>query len=114
MGAAMPEYFEQESEPGFLERYLGGWRMVASAWAFAVMVIFAFGGVQALASRHETSTHQVGLEQQRLAGAMIPRHGASCGGPSDVAATATPNCRVVGDILERAEAQTEAEASYGF
>ena len=110
----MPEFFEQESEPGFLERYLGGWRVVASAWAFAVMVIFAFGGVQALASHHEMSTHQVSSEQQRLAGAMIPRHDSSCGGPSDVTASATPNCRVVGDILERAETETEANASYGF
>jgi hypothetical protein len=110
----MPEYFEQESEPGFLERYLGGWRVVVSAWAFAVLVIFAFGGVQALASRHETSTHSVSLEQQSLIGAVIPRHDPSCGGPGAVTASATPNCRVVGDILERAEVQTEANASYGF
>jgi hypothetical protein len=88
----MPEYFEQESEPGFLERYLGGWRVVASAWAFAAMVIFAFGFV----------------------GAVIPRHDPSCGGPGDVTASATPNCRAVGDILERAEAETEAAASYGY
>jgi hypothetical protein len=110
----MPEYFEQESEPGFLERYLGGWRVVASAWAFAAMVIFAFGGVQALASHHETAVHRANLEQHGFVGAVIPRHDPSCGGPGDVTASATPNCRAVGDILERAEAETEAAASYGY
>jgi len=29
----MPEYFEQESEPASKRRYLGGWRVVAAAWA---------------------------------------------------------------------------------
>ncbi|MBV8738403.1 MAG: hypothetical protein JO007_14320 [Alphaproteobacteria bacterium] len=110
----MPEFFEQESEPGFLQRYLGGWRVIASAWVVAIIVVLAFGGMQAFASRHVTSAHQPSWQQQSFVGAMIPRHDPSCGEPNDITPSAIPNCRVVGDVLERAEVQTEAEASYGY
>jgi hypothetical protein len=110
----MPEFFEQESEPGFLQRYLGGWRVIASAWVVAIIVVLAFGGMQAFASRHVTSARQPSWQQQSFVGAVIPRHDPSCGRPGDIMASATPNCQVVGDVLERAEAQTEAEASYSY
>jgi hypothetical protein len=105
MGAGMPEYFEQEREPRFTERYLGGWRVIASAWAMAIVFVLLFAGVQALASRHATSPRQ-----QSLAGAVIPRHDPSCAGPGDVMAAITPNCQTSGDAL----ADAEAEASYGW
>ncbi|HUC09659.1 MAG TPA: hypothetical protein VL985_04440 [Stellaceae bacterium] len=104
----MPEYFEQESEPGFTQRYLGGWRVVASAWALAVMVVLGFGGVQALASRHETPM------QQQLVGAVIPRHDPSCGGPGDLTPAAPASCHVMDDVLDRAEAAAEAGGAYGY
>jgi hypothetical protein len=105
MGAGMPEYFEQERYPGFAQRYLGGWRVIASAWAMAVVFVLLFAGVQALASRHGTMP-----QQQSLVGAVIPRHDPSCAGPGDVTASATPNCQTAGEAL----AQAEAEASYGW
>lgn len=104
MGAGMPEYFEQEREPRFTERYLGGWRVIASAWAMAIVFVLLFAGVQALASRHATSPRQQGL-----VGAVIPRHDPSCAGPGDVTASATPNCQTSGDALADAEAETSAE-----
>jgi hypothetical protein len=107
MGAGMPEYFEQERDQGFAERYLGGWRVIASAWAMAVVFVLLFAGVQALASRHAPV-----LEHQSLVGAVIPRHDPSCAGPGDVTASATPNCQSTGDAFARAE--VEAEASYGW
>lgn len=106
----MPEYFEQESEPGLAQRYLGGWRVVASAWAIAIMVVLLFGGVQALASRHE-----VPVQHEQLVGAIIPRHDPSCAGAGAVTASATPNCHAVaGDVFDQAEADAEAAASYGL
>jgi hypothetical protein len=107
MGASMPEYFEQEREAGLAERYLGGWRVIASAWAVAIVFVLLFAGVQALASRHATIP-----QEQTLVGAMIPRHDPSCAGPGDVTASATPNCQTTADAVARAE--TEAEAAYGL
>jgi hypothetical protein len=100
----MPEYIEQQGEVEFRQRFMGGWRVIAAAWAIAMIVVVLFGGVQALASRHSTIP-----TQQQLAGAMIPRHDSSCG----VAASA-PNCQVTGDFLERAEAEAEAGGAYGY
>jgi hypothetical protein len=105
MGAGMPEYFEQEREPRFTERYLGGWRVIASAWAMAIVFVLLFAGVQALASRHATSPRQ-----QSLAGAVIPRHDPSCAGPGDVLASATPNCPRAG----AARAPPAPAPSYGW
>jgi hypothetical protein len=104
----MPEYFEDNSEPGFRQRYLGGWRVVAAAWALAVLVVLLFGGVQALASRHATPR-----AQEQLIGAVIPRHDSSCTGPEAVAPAAA-GCQVTGDFLERAAAESEAGGAYGF
>jgi hypothetical protein len=105
MGAGMPEYFEQERDPGFAERYLGGWRVIASAWAMAIVFVLLFTGVQALASRHAPTP-----QRQSLVGAVIPRHDPSCAGPGDVTASATPNCRISSEAL----ATAEAEASYDW
>jgi hypothetical protein len=96
-GVGMPEYIEQERERGFAERYLGGWRVIASAWAMALVFVLLFAGVQALASRHATTP-----QQQSLVGAVIPRHDAGCAGVSSCAS------------LSEAAAQAEAEASLGW
>lgn len=104
-GAGMPEYIEQEREPRFAERYLGGWRVIASAWAMAMVFVLLFAGVQALASRHTVSPRQ-----QSLAGAVIPRHDPSCAGPGAVAASERSSCSNLSEAL----AQAEAEASYGW
>jgi hypothetical protein len=104
-GASMPEYIEDQRESSLAARYLGGWRVIASAWVMAVVVVLLFAGAQALASRHTPTPRQ-----QALIGVMIPRHDPSCAGSGDVTASATPNCQNVGDAL----ANAEAEAPYGW
>ena len=100
----MPEFIEPQGEAELKQRFVGGWRVVAAAWALAMVVVLLFGGVQALASRHAMVP-----VQQQLAGAIIPRHDSSCG----VAASA-PNCQVTGDFLERVQAEAEAGGAYGY
>lgn len=103
----MPEYISEEREPGLAERYFGGWRVIASAWAMAIVFVLLFAGVQALASRHVPSPRQ-----QSLVGAVIPRHDPSCAGLGNETVSATPGCQSVVDAVAKAE--TEAEAAYGW
>jgi hypothetical protein len=107
----MPEFIEELRDLGFAERYLGGWRVIASAWAMAMVIVMMFAGVEALASRHVTVP-----QHAALVGVVIPRHDPSCGGPGDVTAAATPDCPVASDEFARSEAQAEgeAEAAYGM
>jgi hypothetical protein len=94
----MPE--EIEGDPGLRigERLLGGWRMVASAWLIAMVLVVLFAGVQAMASRH-VSPHRAAL-----VGAMIPRHDPNCSGPAQMAASSPESCQTVSSAIERAEA----------
>jgi len=78
------------------ERSVSGWRIVASAWIVAIMVVALFATVGAVASLHSTAPRT-----PALAGAVIPRHDSSFPGPDEVAAS---------DWLERAR----AEAYYGW
>jgi hypothetical protein len=96
----MPEYIEEESSRGFAERYLGGWRVIASAWLVAIVFVALFAGVQALASLHGTSPNQATLE-----GAVIPRHDPSCAGAADLTRPVPPSCATdLQNGIERAEA----------
>jgi hypothetical protein len=99
----MPEYFD--SDPGSRPRSFGGWRVVASAWAVALLVVVLFGGVQALASRNGSAVPQ----PERLVGVMIPQHDPSCAG-SGMAI----NCHAANDAFVQAQADAEARAAYGF
>ncbi len=103
----MPEYFDQEPEARVTERSFGGWRVIAAAWALAVIVVMLFTGVQALASRHVTVP-----QQAQLVGAVIPRHDPGCDGPATISAAA--NCHSATDDLARAEAEAEIGGSYGW
>jgi hypothetical protein len=105
IGAGMPEYIEDQRESSLATRYLGGWRVIVSAWVIAIVVVLLFAGVQALASRHTPSPRQ-----EAMVGVVIPRHDPSCAGSGDVTASATPNCQNIGDAL----ADAEAEAPYGL
>jgi hypothetical protein len=98
----MPEYIEEFREPGFAERFLGGWRVIASAWAMAIVIVVLFAGVEALASHHVAPP-----QTTALIGAVIPRHDPSCGGPGDVTAAATPNCPLTYESFARAEVDAE-------
>jgi hypothetical protein len=96
----MPEYIEEESTRGFAERYLGGWRVIASAWVVAIVFVGLFAGVQAVASLHGASP-----QQAVLAGAVIPRHDPSCAGAVDLTRPAPLSCAVdLQNGIERAEA----------
>jgi hypothetical protein len=96
----MPVYIEPESEAGFVGRYLGGWRVIASAWAMAVVIVLAFAGVGALASFYDASP-----SQQELAGAVIPRHDPNCASPV-VSPSAPQDCLNEYQLLERAESES--------
>jgi hypothetical protein len=96
----MPEYIEEQSERGFAERYLSGWRVIASAWVVAIVFVVLFAGVQALASLHGTSPHQA-----MLTGAVIPRHDPSCAAAVELTKPSSPSCEVdLQNGIERAEA----------
>ncbi len=99
-----------ETERSVLQRHLGGWRMVASAWAVAIALVVLFGGVQALASRHS-----VMATDPQLVGAVIPSHEMTCVGADVMAAVPAPAvCHTVSDDMARAEAEAEVGASYGW
>ena len=104
----MPEFDEPESQRSLAQRFLGGWRGVAAAWAIAVVAVLLFGGMQALASRHATPSAEA-----PFVGAVIPDHAQRCTGPL-AAGVETPSCPVGGDVLERAQAEAEAHAAAAF
>jgi hypothetical protein len=100
MGAGMPEEIERGSGPALAERSFGGWRIVASAWVVAIVIVMLFAGVQALASRHSASPHALSL-----VGVVIPRHDPSCAEAAELTAAVSRACQ--GDEesgIERAEA----------
>lgn len=70
-----------ESGRGVVQRSVGRWRIVMSAWLAAIILVVLFAGFQALASRHGPSPHAASL-----AGAVIPRHDPRFFGPDEVAA----------------------------
>jgi hypothetical protein len=107
--AIMVEYVEEIREANFAERYLGGWRVIASAWAIALAIVVLFAGVEAMASRHGTP-----VQAAALAGVVIPRHDPSCGGPGDLTAASTPNCAAATDAAARAEIEAQSEATYDW
>jgi hypothetical protein len=73
------------------ERFIGGWRLVASAWLVAIIFVVLFATAEALASRHSASPRE-----DSVAGAVIPRHDPSFPGPDEVAAS---------DLVERARSE---------
>jgi hypothetical protein len=81
----MPEQVERT------EGFIGGWRIVASAWLVAIIFVGLFATAEALASLRNASPRK-----DSLAGAVIPRHDPSFPGPDEVAAS---------DLLERARAE---------
>jgi hypothetical protein len=107
--AIMVEYFEEIRGATFAERYLGGWRVIASAWAIALAIIVLFAGVEAMASRHVTP-----VPGAALAGVVIPRHDPSCGGSGDLTAASTPNCSAATDAAARAEIEAQSEATFDW
>ncbi len=69
------------------DRQVGSWRVVLSAWALVLLFVFVLAGAQALACRRGGSHSQA-----HLAGAVIPRHDTSCGGPGIPSAPGIDRC----------------------
>lgn len=69
------------------DRQVGGWRSVFSAWALVLLCVLLFAGADALACRRGGSHTQA-----HLAGAVIPRHDTSCGGPGIPSAPGVDGC----------------------
>jgi hypothetical protein len=76
------------------------WRMVASAWAVAILFAVLFAAVQALASLHGPSIHQ-----ERLGGAIVPRHDPACAGPGIPNSSGTDDCSLSSSLLDRTAAE---------
>jgi hypothetical protein len=69
------------------ERDIGGWRIVVSAWVLvAVFVALLFGAEAVACLRGVPHPHA------HLAGAVIPRHDTSCGGPGIPSAPGPDGC----------------------
>jgi hypothetical protein len=67
---------------------IGGWRIVVSAWLIvAVFVAVLFGATAVACLRGVSHPHA------HLAGAAIPRHDTSCGGPGIPSAPGPDGCQ---------------------
>jgi hypothetical protein len=89
----MLEAFEPKPEPGY-ERHSGGWRGVVSAWAFVLLLVMLFAGVQALACPHAAVSSGA-----KLAGAVIPRHDPASAGVGVPCAAPLEACGKVATAL---------------
>jgi hypothetical protein len=69
------------------DRQVGSWRIVLSAWALVLLLMFLLAGTEAMASRHGGSHARA-----HLAGAVIPRHDTACGGPGIPSAPGPDGC----------------------
>jgi hypothetical protein len=69
------------------ERQIGGWRIVASAWVLVAVFVAVLFGATALACLRGGQHPDA-----HLAGAVIPRHDTSCGGPGIPSAPGADGC----------------------
>lgn len=101
----MPDEIELGRGAAPAESQFSGWRVVASAWLVAILLLVLFAGVQAVASLHTSSPHRAGL-----AGAVIPRHDPSCPGADAATLPSSQSCLSEREALDRAE--TEAYSAW--
>jgi hypothetical protein len=71
------------------ERQVGGWRVVASAWAVVLVFLILLGGVSAVACQHGGAA-----PLRPLAGAVIPQHD-PCVGPGIPSAQGMDGCKTI-------------------
>ena len=69
------------------DRQVGSWRSVLSAWALVLLCFLLLAGAESMASWRGGSHTQA-----HLAGAVIPRHDTSCGGPGIPSAPRVGGC----------------------
>jgi hypothetical protein len=70
------------------ERSSEGWRIVAAAWAVAIILVMLVAAVSGLSSRPASSSHGA----DGYAGVTIPRHDPNCAGLEALSATASSAC----------------------
>ena len=71
------------------DRQIGGWRVVASAWALLLLLVLLFAGVNAVACPR-TDSHP----KRHLASAVIPQHD-PCVGPGLPSAQGVDGCKTI-------------------
>jgi hypothetical protein len=72
------------------DRQFGRWRGVVSAWAFVLVFLVLLAGAHSVASLRGLSH-----PDEHLAGAVVPRHDSTCGGPGIPSAHAVDGCEAV-------------------
>jgi hypothetical protein len=71
------------------DRQIGGWRVVAAAWALLLFFLLLLAGVSAVACTRADSH-----PQRHLASAVIPQH-APCVGPGVPSAQGIDGCKTI-------------------
>jgi hypothetical protein len=85
----MIDAIERELEQPADDRQIGGWRVVASAWALVVLFLLLLAGVSAVAC-----TRADPHPQRHLASAVIPQHD-PCVGPGVPSAQGVDGCKTI-------------------
>ena len=85
----MIDAIERERAPERDDRQIGGWQVVASAWAVLLLFLLLLAGVSAVACPPaETHPHR------HLAAAAIPQHD-PCVGPGVPSAQGVDGCKTI-------------------
>jgi len=85
----MIDAIERDRMHDGVDRQIGGWRVVASAWGLLLLLLLLFAGVSAVACpRSEAKLHR------HLAAAAIPQHD-PCVGAAVRSAPGVDGCKIV-------------------
>jgi hypothetical protein len=87
----MIEGFEYPRGQESIDPKFRGWRIIASAWALALMLVISLAGARALACLHPGPQPHA---HRHLAGAVIPQHDA-CVGPGVPSAPGIDGCQII-------------------
>jgi hypothetical protein len=85
----MIDAIEREPAQPTDDRQIGGWRVVAAAWAVVLLFLLLLAGVSAVACPR-ADTHP----QRHLASAVIPQHH-PCVGPGVPSAQGVDGCKTI-------------------
>ena len=85
----MIDAIEREPAQPTDDRQIGGWRVVAAAWALLLLFLLLLAGVSAVACTR-ADTHP----QRHLASAVIPQHD-PCVGPGVPSAQGVDGCKTI-------------------
>jgi hypothetical protein len=89
MRQTMIDAIERERAQPADDRQIGGWRVIASAWALVLLFFLLLAGVSAVACTRADSH-----PQRHLASAVIPQHD-PCVGPGVPSAPGVDGCKTI-------------------